>query len=83
MTREDRRGGRRPGAGRPAAQGEPWRLLLRVTPDERAAIEAEAEARGVSIGRLLVDAALREAREAQLDERRAAFVRLVLGDSEG
>jgi uncharacterized protein (DUF1778 family) len=62
-AREDRRGGRRPGAGRPAGDRQRWSVAAWVTPTERATIEAAAHAAGVSVARFLLDAAL--ARAAQ------------------
>lgn len=58
------RGGHRPGAGRPCLGGTPQdeQLHLHCTEAERGELADAAAARGVSLNRFVIEAALRRAR---------------------
>ena len=66
QTAKPTRGGARPGAGRPARPTE--RKLVRLTPEESAAVESYASADGVSVHAWMV-AVIRAALQTRADGR--------------
>lgn len=64
LDRQSKRGGPRPGAGRPLTAGTPRRIVLKVQADEASAAEihAAATAANQTVATFLLEAGLQRAR---------------------